>query len=155
MTCSDPPSPVAYAVAVVGTVISVAAVQAQLRERIMIKEFRAFLFRGNVVDLAVAVIIGAAFSAIVASFVADIFTPLLGLIGLPDFSTWSITLGDAEMRIGVFLNAVIYFVIVAAVIFFGVIKPMNRLMPKAEEEEAGPSEIELLTEIRDELRKKA
>ena len=101
------------------------------------------------------VIIGAAFSAIVASFVADIFTPILGLLGIPDFSTWAITLGEAEMRIGLFLNAVIYFVIVAAVIFFGVIKPMNRLMPKAEEEAAGASEVELLTEIRDELRKKA
>ncbi len=121
----------------------------------MIKEFREFLFRGNVVDLAVAVVIGAAFTAIVTSLVADIITPLLGLLGIPDFSTWTITVGDAEMRIGLFLNALISFVVIAAVIFFGVIKPMNRLMPKKEEAPPGPTEIDLLTEIRDELRKGA
>lgn len=119
----------------------------------MINEFKAFLFRGNVVDLAVAVVIGTAFTAIVTSLVADIITPLLGILGMPDFSTWTITVGDAEMRIGVFLNALISFVIIAAVIFFGVIKPMNRLMPKKEEAPTGPSEVDLLTEIRDELRK--
>ena len=155
MTRQVSASPMTYAIAVASTVTSVAAVTGTTEGGSMLKEFRAFLFRGNVVDLAVAVIIGAAFSAIVASFVADIFTPILGLLGIPDFSTWAITLGEAEMRNGLFLNAVIYFVIVAAVIFFGVIKPMNRLMPKAEEEAAGPSEVELLTEIRDELRKKA
>lgn len=121
----------------------------------MIREFREFLFRGNVVDLAVAVVIGAVFTAIVTSLVADIITPLLGLLGIPDFSTWTITVGDAEMRIGVFPNTLISFVVIAAVIFFGVIKPMNRLMPKKEEAPAGPSEIDLLTEIRDELRKDA
>lgn len=119
----------------------------------MVKEFRAFLFRGNVVDLAVAVVIGAAFTAIVTSLVADIITPLLGILGIPDFSTWVIQVGDAEMRIGAFLNTLISFVIIAAVIFFGVIKPMNRLMPQEEEAPAGPSEVDLLTEIRDELRK--
>lgn len=119
----------------------------------MIKEFREFLFRGNVVDLAVAVVIGAAFTAIVTSLVADIITPLLGLLGIPDFTTWSITVGDAEMRIGLFLNALISFVVIAAVIFFGVIRPMNRFKPRKEEGPAGPSEIDLLTEIRDELRK--
>jgi large conductance mechanosensitive channel len=119
----------------------------------MVKEFREFLFRGNVVDLAVAVVIGAAFTAIVTSLVADIITPLLGILGIPDFSTWVIQVGDAEMRIGAFLNTLISFVIIAAVIFFGVIKPMNRLMPKKEAPPAGPSEVDLLTEIRDELRK--
>lgn len=121
----------------------------------MAKEFREFLFRGNVVDLAVAFVFGVAFAAIVNSLVADIITPLLGLLGIPDFSTWTITVGDAEMRIGAFLNTLISFVVIAAVIFFGVIKPMNRLMPKKKEEAAGPTEIELLTEIRDELRKGA
>lgn len=121
----------------------------------MVKEFKEFLFRGNVVDLAVAVVIGAAFTAIVTSLVADIITPLLGLLGIPDFSTWTITVGDAEMRIGVFLNALISFVVIAAAIFFGIIKPMNRLLPKKEEAPAGPTEVDLLTEIRDELRKGA
>jgi large conductance mechanosensitive channel len=119
----------------------------------MVKEFRDFLFRGNVVDLAVAVVIGTAFTAIVTSLVADVITPLLGILGIPDFSTWVIQVGDAEMRIGAFLNTLISFVIIAAVIFFGVIKPMNRLMPRKEEAPAGPSEVDLLTEIRDELRK--
>ena len=119
----------------------------------MIKEFRDFMLRGNVVDLAVAVVIGAAFGAIVTSLVADIITPLLGIFGIPDFSTWTIAVGDAEMRIGVFLNTLISFVTIAAAIFFLVVKPMNRLMPAKADEPAGPSEVDLLTEIRDELRK--
>ena len=119
----------------------------------MIKEFREFLLRGSIVDLAVAVVIGAAFGAIVTSLVADIITPLLGIFGIPDFSTWVIQVGDSEMRIGAFLNTLISFLVIAAAIFFLVVKPMNRLMPKKEEGPAGPSEVDLLTEIRDELRK--
>ena len=123
----------------------------------MIKEFRDFLFRGNIVDLAVAVVVGVAFGAIVTSFVEDIMTPLLGLLGIPDFSTWVIQVGDAEMRIGLFLNALISFVMIAVAIFFVVVKPvqhMNATMARRVEEEAtGPTEIELLTEIRDALRK--
>ena len=123
----------------------------------MVKEFREFLLRGNVVDLAVAVVIGAAFGAIVTSLVEDILTPLLGLVGIPDFTTWVITVGEAEMRIGLFLNALISFVLIAAAIFFVVVKPMQALAAaRAQdeaEEEAGPSEVDLLTEIRDELRK--
>ncbi len=123
----------------------------------MIKEFREFLLRGNVVDLAVAVVIGGAFAAITVSLVEDIITPLLGLLGIPDFSTWVIEVGDAEMRVGKFLNTLISFITIAAAIFFLVVKPMNRInaMRAAEEpeEEAGPSEVDLLTEIRDELRK--
>ncbi len=123
----------------------------------MIKEFREFLFKGNVIDLAVAVVIGAAFAAITNSLVTDIITPLLGLLGLPDFSTWVIEVGDAEMRIGAFLNTLISFVTIGAAIFFLVVKPVNRInaLQGADEadEEKGPSEIDLLTEIRDELRK--
>ena len=123
----------------------------------LVKEFREFLLRGNVVDLAVAVVIGAAFGAIVTSLVEDILTPLLGLVGIPDFTTWVITVGEAEMRIGLFLNALISFVLIAAAIFFVVVKPMQALAAaRAQdeaEEEAGPSEVDLLTEIRDELRK--
>jgi large conductance mechanosensitive channel len=123
----------------------------------MIQEFREFLFRGNVIDLAVAVVLGAAFGAIVTSLVTDIITPLLGLLGIPDFSTWVIQVGDAEMRIGVFLNTLISFVTIAAAIFFIVVKPAQRFSARfaKESEIAGPSEVELLTEIRDELRKGA
>ena len=123
----------------------------------MIKEFRDFLFRGNVVDLAVAVVIGGAFAAITVSLVEDIITPLLGLFGIPDFSTWVIEVGDAEMRIGNFLNTLISFITIGAAIFLLVVKPMNRINAMQAEEEAeeekAPSEIDLLTEIRDELRK--
>jgi large conductance mechanosensitive channel len=123
----------------------------------MVKEFRDFLFRGNVVDLAVAVVIGTAFGLIITSLVEDILTPLLGLVGIPDFSTWVIDVGDAEMRIGAFLNALISFVLIAVAIFFIVIKPMQAITAvrakKEAAEEKGPTEVELLTEIRDELRK--
>ena len=123
----------------------------------MIKEFRDFLFRGNVIDLAVAVVLGAAFGAIVTSLVEDILTPLLGLLGIPDFSTWVIAVGDAEMRIGVFLNTLISFVLIAAAIFFVVVKPYQRIaaMRAKPDEVTGPTEVELLTEIRDELRQGA
>lgn len=122
----------------------------------MIQEFRDFIFRGNIVDLAVAIVIGVAFGAIITSLVADILTPLLGLVGIPDFSTWVIEVGDAEMRIGAFLNTLISFVLIAAAIFFLVVKPMQHLTATEEaEEDEGPSEVDLLTEIRDELRKDA
>ena len=84
----------------------------------MIRGFRDFLLRGNVIDLAVAVVIGAAFGAVVTSFVGDVLTPLLGLIGVPNFSTLSFTAGDATVNYGLFLNALISFVLVSAAIFF-------------------------------------
>jgi large conductance mechanosensitive channel len=118
--------------------------------RTMVKEFRDFLFRGNVIDLAVAVVLGAAFGAIVTSFVADILTPLLGLVGIPDFSTWTVAVGSASLRVGVFLNALISFVLIALAIFFIVVKPAQRM--KKPDEAPGPSEVDVLTEIRDELR---
>ena len=95
------------------------------------KEFREFILRGNVVDLAVAVVIGAAFAAVVNSFVADILTPLLGLLGLPDFREASVTVGNAEVRYGLFLNALIAFLLVAAAIFFFVVRPMNALAERS------------------------
>jgi large conductance mechanosensitive channel len=94
----------------------------------MVKEFRDFLLRGNVVDLAVAVVIGAAFGALITSFVTNILTPLLGLLGVPDFSTLTITTpGGAVIAYGLFLNALIAFILVALAIFFFVVKPMNAL----------------------------
>ena len=102
----------------------------------MFTGFRDFILRGNVVDLAVAVVIAAAFGAVIASFVADILTPLLGLIGVPDFSTLSVTVGAAEVRYGLFLNALITFFLVAAAIYFVIVKPKQAFdarQAKAEE----------------------
>ena len=94
----------------------------------MISGFREFIMRGNVIDLAVAFVIGAAFSTVITSFVGDILTPLLGLVGVPDFATASFTVGDdAEVRYGIFLNALIAFLLVAFAIYFFVVSPMNAL----------------------------
>lgn len=120
----------------------------------MIREFRDFLLRGNVVDLAVAVVIGAAFAALINSLVADVLTPIIGaIIGKPDFSNLSFTIHGSQFNYGNFLNALIAFLSVAAAVFFFVIKPMNTLnrLRGASSEEAA-SELELLAEIRDELR---
>jgi large conductance mechanosensitive channel len=97
----------------------------------MIKEFRDFLFRGNVVDLAVAVVIGAAFTAVVNSLVADIITPLISAIfGTQDFSSLHFTINGSQFNYGNFLNALISFVLVALVIFFLVVKPMNMMIAR-------------------------
>ena len=94
----------------------------------MLKGFRDFIMRGNVVDLAVAFVIGGAFATLVTSFVGDILTPLLGLLGVPDFATLSyITPGGAEVRYGLFLNALISFILVAAAIYFVLVVPMQRM----------------------------
>jgi large conductance mechanosensitive channel len=89
--------------------------------------FREFIMRGNVIDLAVAVVIGAAFGTVITSFVADILTPLLGLLGVPDFATATAQVGEAELRYGIFLNALLAFLLVAAAIYFFVVKPINAL----------------------------
>ena len=92
----------------------------------MLSGFRDFILRGNVVELAVAVVIGAAFGAVVSSFTKDILTPLLGIFGSPDFSklTWT-TPGGAVVAYGNFINAVIAFLLVAAAIYFFVVVPLN------------------------------
>jgi large conductance mechanosensitive channel len=95
----------------------------------MLKEFRQFILRGSLVDLAVAVVIGTAFAAVIAALVADIVTPLIAAIGgKPDFGALSFTINGSHFLYGDFLNALIAFVIVAAVLFFFVIKPVNHLM---------------------------
>jgi large conductance mechanosensitive channel len=115
-----------------------------------LKEFRDFLNRGNVVDLAVAVVIGLAFGAVVTSFVDDILMQVVAAIfGQPDFSSLTFDLGDAVIRYGAFLNALISFVIIAFAVFL-VVKAYNAM--KSEGDDSGPTEVELLTEIRDELR---
>jgi large conductance mechanosensitive channel len=127
----------------------------------MIKEFREFLLRGNVIDLAIAVVIGAAFGAVVTSFVNDILMQVIAMVGgQPDFSGLSFTINDAEFRYGAFLNAVISFIIIAAAIFFLVVKPVNALMARRKagelpEPEAVPEDIVLLGEIRDLLKTRA
>ena len=132
-----------------------------------VAEFKAFILRGNVVDLAVGIIIGAAFTTIVNSLVKDIFTPLIGLlVGGIDFTNIFITLrgpsqptldaaqkaGAATLNIGLFLNAVIQFLIVGFAIFW-VVKALSKLQRKPQEEAAVPLTLseQLLTDIRDEL----
>jgi large conductance mechanosensitive channel len=124
----------------------------------MLKEFREFVLRGNVVDLAVAVVIGAAFGAVVAALVADIVTPLVAAIfGKPDFGNLQFTIHHSTFKYGDFLNKVISFLTIAGAVFFLVVKPVNALLArrKAKEEpppEAPPEDVQLLTEIRDLLR---
>jgi large conductance mechanosensitive channel len=97
----------------------------------MLTEFKQFILRGNVIDLAVAVVIGAAFGAIVTSLVENIITPIIGAIGgQPDFSGLTFTINNSEIRYGAFLNALLSFLIIAAVIFFAVIKPMNAILTR-------------------------
>jgi large conductance mechanosensitive channel len=93
----------------------------------MFSGFRDFILRGNVVELAVAVVIGAAFGLLITSFVTDILTPLLGLLGLPNFEDLSVTVGAAEVRYGLFLNALIAFLLIALVIYLFVIRPLNAM----------------------------
>ena len=91
-------------------------------------EFKQFLLRGNVIDLAVAFVVGAAFAALVQAAVADLLTPLVAAVfGQPDFSTLSFTINGSTFRYGHFLNVLIAFVTVAFVVFFFVVKPINRL----------------------------
>jgi large conductance mechanosensitive channel len=97
----------------------------------MLREFKQFIMRGNVVDLAVAVVIGTAFAALVAAFIADIITPLIAAVfGKPDFSNLSFTINNSTFLYGNFINALITFLSVAAAIFFFVVKPINVLQAR-------------------------
>lgn len=125
----------------------------------MFKEFKAFISRGNVVDLAVAVVIGAAFVAIVDAVVSGLITPLVGMIFSSDFSDMTFTVNDSVFRYGIVINATIQFLAVAAVVFFFVVKPLNTLAARRragqEEEIELSDEAKLLAEIRDLLRSRA
>lgn len=125
----------------------------------MMKEFKEFAMKGNVVDLAVGVVIGGAFGAIVASLVGDIIMPVIGVLtGGIDFSGLAIKVGDASIAYGKFIQAVFAFIIIAFVLFL-IIKAMNSM--KKEEAAAPaapaptPADVVLLTEIRDLLKNKA
>ena len=101
----------------------------------MLTEFRQFILRGNLVDLAVAVVIGTAFAAVVASLVEDLITPLIAAVfGKPDFSALSFEVNGSTFRYGDFINALITFLLVAAVLFFVVIKPVNALLARVRSE---------------------
>jgi large conductance mechanosensitive channel len=104
--------------------------------------FKKFLLRGNVVDLAVGVVIGAAFSSVVDALVKGVLTPLIGLVGgVPDLSGLKVSAGNSSFLIGNFFNALISFIIVAAVVYFFVVIPMNKLVDrmKAQEKPADPA----------------
>ena len=99
------------------------------------KDFKAFLLRGNLVDMAVGIVIGIAFGAVITSFVAGFLTPLIAAIfGKPDFAALTFTINKSVFRYGAFLNALISFVLVAIVLFFLVIKPVNALVARARRE---------------------
>jgi len=130
----------------------------------MLKGFKEFILRGNVIDLAVAVVIGAAFTAIVNSLVENIFNPLLGALfraeSLNDAFNVSIPTVDGDpavIHFGAFIGATIQFLLVAAVVYFVIVLPMNHFKrvttkPTIADEAAAPSELSLLTEIRDVLK---
>lgn len=118
--------------------------------------FKEFILRGNVVDLAVGVMIGAAFGNVVGSMTKDVITPIIGLVGgQPDFSAWKV----GEIAVGSFINSVISFLITAGVIYFVIVKPFQALMakfyPPPPAGEPPVTEVQLLTEIRDQLKKNA
>ena len=97
----------------------------------MLKDFRDFVLRGNVVELAVAVVIGAAFGAVVTAFVASFVTPLIAALGgKPDFSSLAFTINGSRFTYGAFFNALLSFLIIAAVVFFFVVRPLNALMAR-------------------------
>jgi large conductance mechanosensitive channel len=100
----------------------------------MVKDFKAFLLRGNVVDLAVAVVIGTAFGAVVAALVKDLITPLVSIPGTVNFSDLHFTIRHSRFLYGDFLNVLIAFILLAAAVFFFVVRPINALMARRKTE---------------------
>jgi large conductance mechanosensitive channel len=127
----------------------------------VLKGFKDFLLRGNVIDLAVAVVIGVAFGAVVTAFATDFIGGIIGAIGgTADFGSAGFTVNDSKIIIGSTINALIYFLIVAAAVYFFVVLPVNRLMERRKsgeepEVEAPNEQILLLQEIRDLLRQRS
>ena len=105
----------------------------------MLKGFKQFLMRGNVVDLAVAVVVGAAFGAVVAALVKDLVTPLIAaIVGKPDFSAIAFTINGSRFMVGDFVNALVSFVLVAAAVYFFVVVPVNAIVARSRRGEAPP-----------------
>ena len=101
----------------------------------LLKDFRTFVLRGNLVDMAVGIVIGIAFAALVSAFVADLITPIIAAIfGKPDFSSLSFTIHKSRFLYGDFINAIITFLSIAAAVFFFVVKPVNALMARRKTE---------------------
>ena len=101
----------------------------------MLADFKAFILRGNVIDLAVGVAIGAAFTAVITSFTQNLLTPLLAIPGdAASFADLDFTISDSRFRYGAFIDAIVSFVIIAAVLFFAVVKPVNHLMERRKTE---------------------
>jgi large conductance mechanosensitive channel len=122
----------------------------------MLKDFKAFLLRGNVVDLAVAVVVGAAFGAVVTALVRDLLTPIIALIaGRPNFSNLSFTINSSHFRYGDFLNYLISFLSVATAVFFFVVQPVNALMRRHKTEPDVESETRPCTECMSEIPRQA
>jgi large conductance mechanosensitive channel len=119
----------------------------------MLKGFRDFILRGNVVDLAVAVILGAAFNAIVTSLVTDVLNPLIAAtIGKPDFSGVVLNIGSGHVKIGNFFNAAISFLIVASVVYFAIVLPINHLLSRLKKPEPeAPSSLKTCPECLSEI----
>jgi large conductance mechanosensitive channel len=122
------------------------------REPTVLKEFRDFVMRGNVVELAVAVIIGAAFGAVITAFTSAFITPLIALIGgKPDFGDLAFSISGTRFPYGLFLNALISFLIIAFVVFFFVVKPINALMSLSQRRESPDPSTRKCPECRSEI----
>ncbi len=124
------------------------------------KEFRDFITRGNVIDLAVAVVIGLAFTAVINAVVSGLITPLIGMIGGNDYRDLDFTINGSTFEYGLVINAIIQFLLIAAAVFFLIVKPINVINERRRRGE-GPKPAELsdeaalLTEIRDLLRNRS
>lgn len=127
----------------------------KLKSLKIIEEFKTFIARGNVLDLAVGVIIGGAFQNVVKSLTDNIISPILGCFTEKDFSAYTLTIGKLQLKYGAFLTDIINFLIMAVIVFI-IVKIMNKLFAKKEEpkEEVTPPDIKLLEEIRDLLKEK-
>jgi large conductance mechanosensitive channel len=101
-----------------------------------VKDFKAFLMKGNVVELAIAVVVGVAFGAVITAFVRDLITPLISIPGKANFASLHFTVNGSTFFYGDFINYVVAFVILAAVIFFAVVRPLSKLMARRQAEAA-------------------
>jgi len=126
----------------------------------MLKGFREFIMKGNVVDLAVAVVIGTAFGAVITALVDSVLMPLIsGLVGAPDFDSFAVvTLNGNDIKFGVLLTAIVNFLLIAAAVYLVVVMPMNKMIEARNRrlgltptEDEVPEDVQLLTEIRDAL----
>lgn len=120
----------------------------------MLKEFRDFAFKGNLIDIAVGLIMAAAIGAVITSVVQDVLMPIIGIfVGTPSFNDLTLTINNSVIKYGSFLTALVNFILIALVVFYFIVKPYQRSKKEAPAAPAGPStEEKLLTEIRDALK---